>query len=113
MEQFNTKELELERKELEFLRKELELERGKKAQLDEQRATNTDSSENHGIPELAHISFENYGSKLAHYINAIFHDEPALSDEEKKSLLKSLGKLNKRRSDVMRWKNSGKSLNKS
>ena len=107
MEKFNTKELELERKELEFLRKELELERkelelerGKKAQQ------NTDSSEKHGIPELAHISFENYGSKLAHYIYAIFHDEPALSDEEKNSILKSLGKLNKRRSDVMRWNKS-------
>ena len=104
MEQFNTKELELERKELEFLRKELELERGKKA-------TNTDSSENHGIP--AHISFENYGSKLVHYIDVIFHDEPPLSDEEKNSLLKSLGKLNKRRSDVMRWNNSGKRQKKS
>ena len=106
MEQVNTKKLELARKELELARKELELEQGKKA-------TNTDSSENHGIPELAHISFENYGSKLAHYINAIFHDEPAISDEEKNSLLKSLGKLNKRHSDVMRWNNSGKRQKKS
>ena len=108
MEQFNTKELELvpkelelERKELELERKELELEGGKKAHKSFEKATNTDSSENHGTPELIQ------------YLYAIFLDEPAISSEEKDSLLKSLVKLNKRRTEVKRWKNSGKSLNKS
>ena len=103
--------MELARKELELERKELELVRGKKAQLVDlieqkvhksfEKTTNTDSSENHETPQLMKDLY------------AIFLDEPALSSEEKDCLLKSLIILNKRRSEVMRWKNSGKSLNKS
>ena len=89
MEQFGTK-LEVARKELEAARKELEAARKELglAHKSFEKATNTDSSENHATPELMQVLY------------AIFLDEPALSDEEIKSLIKALGILNKRRTKL-------------